>query len=713
MALMDLQLQQPQAGGPITAFVVSPSGQESALLSAPAEALEWQAEWRRQFLACHDPAAAVVSVDAVRDFGENLRSALRRWLEQSAASPLRQALLAHPELPVRLRLDGAGASELERLPWEQLLPHKSVWRLQQRRSGKEGERRRERQARRPRVLLVVGDESGLSLGEEVARLEALRARRRLDLRVLRGERCTLSALRSALLDGRGWDVLVFLGHSEADPNGGGRLHLGDGSWVGAAAFGRELLQAAEQGLALALFNSCSGLDLARSSVEAGIDWALCFREPVPCVAASMAFSALLSALEEGEDLLMATRRARQALMSEEAVVGAELLLSLVGGPQAAAFRLPLRKRKQFVLRLTRSLPSQAIAAAVLVGLGVIGDLNPTNSISTYLLDRRLYVQRLWRGVSDQPGPLRDPLPVLVLNQRSAGELGAEVTPGRVSRDLLAKLLEITPVVPVRAVGLDVVLDEPAPFTDALAAVIARQQRPLLFAGYYGAEVDAKRAGHDSRPLPVLQRAGLQARNLATGTAALEGALKWVPLQLWSPISEANFAGTLSMTPGAWMPADAVIDWSIDWRPLLRRVEVTELSGLEAPVLVVGTDGTLDRDGDDLFAAPGAMDPALTQIWQGAEWKVPGVLIQAVLAQSLALRHWLMPGSLAASTALAAGLGVVVAAAQAERWRRLLLVVAIAVVVVPVSWQLAVSALWLVPLVLPLAALATVALLRPD
>jgi hypothetical protein len=206
---------------------------------------------------------------------------------------------------------------------------------------------------------------------------------------------------------------------------------------------------------------------------------------------------------------------------------------------------------------------------------------------------------------------------------------------------------------------------------------------------------------------------LQARNLATGTAALEGSLKWVPLQLWSPISEANFAGTLSMTPGAWMPADAVIDWSIDWRPLLRRVEVTELSGLEAPVLVVGTDGTLDRDGDDLFAAPGAMDPALTQIWQGAEWKVPGVLIQAVLAQSLALRHWLMPGSLAASTALAAGLGVVVAAAQAERWRRLLLVVAIAVVVVPLSWQLAVSALWLVPLVLPLAALATLALLRPD
>jgi hypothetical protein len=104
-----------------------------------------------------------------------------------------------------------------------------------------------------------------------------------------------------------------------------------------------------------------------------------------------------------------------------------------------------------------------------------------------------------------------------------------------------------------------------------------------------------------------------------------------------------------------MPADAVIDWSIDWRPLLQRVELSELSSLRAPALVVGTDGSLDRDGEDLFAAPGAMDPALTQIWQGAERKVPGVLIQSVLAQSMSLRHWLTPISQALTTALAAGL----------------------------------------------------------
>jgi len=162
-----------------------------------------------------------------------------------------------------------------------------------------------------------------------------------------------------------------------------------------------------------------------------------------------------------------------------------------------------------------------------------------------------------------------------------------------------------------------------------------------------------------------------------------------------------------------MPADAVIDWSIDWRPLLRRVELSELSSLRAPALVAGTDGSLDRDGDDLFAAPGAMDPALTQLWQGAERKVPGVLIQAVLAQSMSLLHWLTPISQALTTALAAALGVLLAAAQADRGRRLLLLSASIAVILPVAWQLAIIKLWLIPLVLPLAALAATALLRRD
>jgi hypothetical protein len=72
----------------------------------------------------------------------------------------------------------------------------------------------------------------------------------------------------------------------------------------------------------------------------------------------------------------------------------------------------------------------------LVALGAVGDLDPTNPISTYLLDRRLYVQR-------------------------------------------------TPPAQVPKLGLDLVLDEPAPFTAELAQVIRAQARPLLVAGFFG------------------------------------------------------------------------------------------------------------------------------------------------------------------------------------------------------------------------------------
>ena len=709
--VLDLTLKSGRAGEPLTAFLVTPSGQETAQLPWPTEALEWQREWQRQFLAHHDRAGAPVSADAVGSFGANLQQALQDWLALPECRMLRDGLSDHPSAPLRLRLEGAASLELERLPWPLLSSERPCWLLEP--TSQPPALAAQARARRPRVLLVVGDETGLRLDSEVACLSELARRRRVELRELRGAASNLSNLRQLLGDQCGWDLLVFLGHSEADPNGGGRLHLGDGSWVSGASFEVELQAAARRGLGLALFNSCSGLDLARSSVRSGLAWALCFRAPVPCQVASLAFAALIGALESGADLFTAVDRARAALEAEPSAVGGSLLLTLVGSPRAQGYGLPLRKRKQFLLRLARSTPRQAIAAAALVALAAAADVFPANPLSTYLLDRRLFVQRHWRMATGQPSPQRAPLPVLVLDQRSAEAIGAAATEGRVSRDLLSKVLQRVSPSAVPKVGLDVVLDESAPFTTELATVIRQQRRPLVVAGYFGPRVEAKRAGSSSMPLPVLQEAGLQARDLATGTPGLAGPLKWVPLQLWQPVTAANFAGALAATQARVMPADAVIDWSIDWRPLIRRAELSELTRLRAEALVLGTDGQLDRNAPDLFEAPGAMDPALTQIWQGAEQKLPGVLLQAVLAQSLSLGHWLTPASQALSTAAAAGLGVLVAALQASYRRRVLLVALIAALAMPLCWQLAIARLWLVPLALPLLGLAATALLRRD
>jgi len=703
---IDLQLQSNGSRDQLLALLVSPAGQEAFQVAIPAQLLELQGAWLRRFLAHHDPASPVIPPDVVRDWGLRLTAAMAAWLAQPAWAPLQLVLEQQPGLPLRILCQGDTAA-IERLPWEALPLDRPIWRQGQAAAPSPGTPLR---ARRPRVLLLVGLEDGLDLTSEINQLRGLQAQGRIELEVLRGPNSSLGGLRQALLSRSGWDALVFLGHSEPNADGGGRLQLGDGGWLAAHALGRELWVAASQGLQLVLLSSCSGIDLARSCNAAGIPWALCFRELVPTHAASMAFSQLLAAMERGSGLHGAVAQVRRHL-EHDGPAGSQLLLSAYGNGQSDDIHLPLRKRRQFLRRLATSQRIQAIAVGVALLLGAVGEIEPSNPLSNYLLDRRLYTQRLWRGVIQQPGPSGQALPVLLLEQnRSDGALAVQTTPGRVSRAALAKVLELTAPAQVPKVGLDVVLDEPAPHTGEMAEVIRKQGRPLVFAGYLGPSANLAGAGLRSRPLAALEQAGLQARDLAVGTVAGGGSLKAVPLQLREAISTGNFAGALSSAPAPFLPAESVIDWSIDWTPLIRRVEAKELASLRSAALLVGSDGRIDRDQADLFAAPGAVREALPS-WGGSSGEVPGAIVQAVLAQSLSLGHWLRPWSLVACTALASGLGVVIAAAQANRPRRLVLVGSIILVAVPLALHVAVLDLQLLPLLLPLAALGTTALVR--
>lgn len=706
MSAIDLQLERAGKTGPITAYLISPSGAQAFSSELPERLGKAYQLWRDRFLAHHDPARCEPPADVVRTYGVRLEKELTDWLQQREWDPLQRALAQWPGLPLRIRCQG-GFSLLERLPWESLPLQRPIWRL----GGNTGlTPSPPLRTGQPRILLVVGVETDLDLDEEISLLRALHQRGRIGLQILRGAAASLTAFQEALIHPAGWDGLIFLGHSDADPAGGGRLHLGDGSWVVASALRQELQQAAARGLRLVLLNSCSGSDLARSCTAAGIPWALCFREPVPTAAAGLAFSVLLAAMESGEGLAEAVATTRRHL-AQHGPTDSQRLLSVFCTGAAIDVHLPLRRRQQFRRRLANSRRSQGVAAGLALLLAGAGELEPSNPLSTFLLDRRLYVQRLWRDLTGQSGPSGPPLPVLLLDERRMPEtLGVTPTPGRVSRAALARILERIPPGQVPKVALDVVLDEPAPATEDLAAVIRDQARPSVFAGYFGAESDAPGAGTRSRPLPQLTAAGLEARNLTVGTVAGPGSLKPVPLQLRAPITAANFAGALSSSAVPLLPVEAVIDWSIAWPTLLRQITLADLASLQAPALLVGTDGHIDRDQSDRFQAPGAVREALPA-WGGTEGVMPGSLVQAVLAQSLSLGHWLTPLSLTACTAVAAGGGVLLAAAQPSRQRRLLMVGAFGLLAVPLSLQLAVGQRMLVPLMLPLAALASTTLLR--
>ena len=324
---------------------------------------------------------------------------------------------------------------------------------------------------------------------------------------------------------------------------------------------------------------------------------------------------------------------------------------------------------------------------------------PTNPISRYLLDRRLHLQALHRNINQQPGPKPSALPVLVIDQKTDEAVDGEPTPNRISRQTLSRLLERTSPSKVPGVALDVVLDEALPHTDALVAVLTRQQRNRVLAGFFGSDVSAPRSGRTSMPLAKLQAAGVKAFDLSTGMPASQQNPKPAPLQLIASLGSSNFAGQIFGKANTVMPADSVLNWSLGWSSMIQRVEPDELAGLTAPVLLIGSDGNVNEPAMDRFHTPKIPNLNLHSVWGGQKHTMPGVVLQAVLAQSHRMEHWLTPFSSALVSGLGSALGIGLAAGIDRSWKRVFLCGCITALTIPVCAQLAVSTLLLVPLVM--------------
>ena len=721
MESFDLQLHRADNGPVVTAFLQGPTGNRSFGLSIPDQLFRSRDLWIDKLILHLEQGRP--TADAVRHYAERLCVLLGEWLEDGSWLPLQQALQSHPGLPLRIScFDGTG--QLALLPWEQLPLARPIWRLGQASCALKSNRS---SGRLTRVLLLVGNERGLDLSPELERFSALKRQGRIDLTVLRGTECHPSAIRSALAQAKGWDLLVFLGHSDADPSTGGRLLLGDGGSIAGASLTPELKTAASNGLGLAVLASCSGLDLAQTFCGAGIPWTLCFREKVPTQAAAITVLSLLEKLEAGVPFSQAIGAVRE-LLGREGPATSELLLSAVSCTDATGFTLPLRKRQQIKLRLASSQKPQLVAAAIAVVLGASNDLVPWNPVNLGLLDRRLNVQRVWRQLTHQEGPTTAALPLLMLDAKAYQDFGVDPNQegDQVSRQVLARVLQAAPPERVPSVALDFVLDskgsEPKAYQEFLTT-IQKQRRPSLFAGYFGPTTCAPNSGRSSHPLTELTAEGLQSFDLSVETSSNSNSNcpeeKLVPLQLHHGLWGKHFAVAVSKNPVGQIPSESIIDWSINWQSMITPMRDRQsLEKLRAPILLVGSNGygvNTTNSRKDVFVAPWAAKRALSSLEQ-ADSTIPGVLVQAVLAQSVAMHHWLPPLLQSATAALAAGLGVVLAAVETRRSRQLLWLGVIAIATTVVALQIAVTplvggTLFLIPLVLPLATITAVVLSR--
>jgi len=725
-ALIDVLIRPAGADSQaLQVFLSAPGCHQAFLAPVPDALLELQALWRQRFLRHHDPAFIWPEGGSVlATYSERLQLALSNWLTEPSWQALQDALNAQPtETPLALRLDGV-ADTIRSLPWEALPLQRPIWRVDGEPQTNSPRPRRLPRIRQPRILLLLGAEEGLNLNSEVERLNQLQRHGRIALTMLRGPTSSPAQLRRCLSDPAGWDALLFLGHSSDGPEGG-VLHFGDGSQLDGRLLEHDWALAATHGLRLLLLNSCSGLSLAHHAARAGIDWAVCFLEPIPAAAAATAFQVLLTSLETGGDLHGAIASARLHLSQAPGCEGCALLLAAVAAATAQPFQLPLRRRRQLALRLAQTSPKQAAVtvAAILLAFGM--ELAPpANPLNTYLLNRRLEVQRIWRQLIAQPGPRPTAavprLPVLLLDASTTiPALGVRPTPDHTPREALVAVLRRTPVAQVPVVGLDVILDQPFPGTAALADVIRAQPQRTVVAGYLGSFSDPREGqiGIDWLNNSPLVAAGLKPADLAVGTGGGGGLPKPAPLQLQEAITAKNFAGALARHPDPYLPADRIIDWSINWANWIELVDVNQLGELKAPVLLVGSNGFLGPNPVDLFSAPAPVRGALLHgdqpLWRGSASQVPGVLVQAVLVQSLNLRHWLTPLSPTLCTLATASLGLLLAALHQNRRQRLLAIAVITIASWPLVFTLAVVQLWLIPTLWPCLALAATSFSRDD
>ncbi len=120
-------------------------------------------------------------------------------------------------------------------------------------------------------------------------------------------------LLKRLWDKNGWDIFFFAGHSETQNNEIGLLHLSEKESLEINGFKNSLRTAIQNGLQLAIFNSCDGLGLANQLSKLHLPQSIVMREPIPDIVAQKFLQDFLSAFSSGSAFYASVREARDKM----------------------------------------------------------------------------------------------------------------------------------------------------------------------------------------------------------------------------------------------------------------------------------------------------------------------------------------------------------------------------------------------------------------
>ncbi|NES78880.1 MULTISPECIES: ABC transporter substrate-binding protein [unclassified Okeania] len=293
----------------------------------PAELEKSFNQWQSAYSQLEDvrKVATRISPQSVVNYSSNeekeqVKISLNQWLDSGESSwqPVRDELisvlssLGNSDSEIRLFLDIQNPN-LCRIPWQE-------WNLFQSRFPQteiairvrgQGRFRRPRKSSKVRIIAIVGKSDGINTQLDLEVIQKLKEKG-AEVRFL--NQPTQEILSDTLREEPGYHILIFAGHSCSKEDGSiGWIYLNERDKLSIKEFKNSLRYAIDNGLQLAIFNSCDGLGLANQLAKLGLSRIIVMREPVPDLVAVKFLEYFFAEFANNQSLFKSMRIARERL----------------------------------------------------------------------------------------------------------------------------------------------------------------------------------------------------------------------------------------------------------------------------------------------------------------------------------------------------------------------------------------------------------------
>ena len=311
--------------------------------------------------------------------------------------------------------------------------------------------------RKVRILAILGDDTGLNFDSEkeelnkfksIAYVKVIGWTFKKDIDELKQE----IVQNIASVDG--WDILFFAGHSNESVLTGGELGIAPNTSIFISEIEDALKLAKKRGLQFAIFNSCSGINIAESLINLGLSQVAVMREPINNKVAQEFLKQFLRSLGEYKDVHESLLDASKFLKQQEkrlAYPSTYLVPSLFCHPSAELFRI-----KPFGIKRWLPTVQEILPLLIILFLSLLPD------VQNQLLGLRLWSQAFYRQLTQQIETNTRNKPVLLIkvdeeSRRANPNYIKDIYP--INYSYLAQIINKISELQGKIVGIDYILDQ--------------------------------------------------------------------------------------------------------------------------------------------------------------------------------------------------------------------------------------------------------------